>query len=75
MKKYRLKDRDLQRKLDEISNGSLTRMLESGIIDVSSFDKHQLFPLFFGKFFVLGDRVCPQFRVYVYVDDLEEVKE
>ncbi len=73
--KYRLKDRDLQRKLDEISNGSLTRMLESGIVDVSSFDKHQLFPLFFGEFFVLDDRVCPQFRVYVYVNDLEEVKE
>ena len=73
--KYRLKDRALQKQLDAISGGSLTRMLESGIIDVSSFDKHQLFPLFFGKFFVLGDRVCPQFRVYVYVDDLEEVKE
>ena len=73
--KYRLKDRALQKQLDAISGGSLTRMLESGIIDVSSFDKHQLFPLFFGKFFVLGDRVCPQFRMYVYVDDLEEVKE
>lgn len=73
--KYRLKDKEIQAKLDEVSHGSLTKMLESDLLNLSGRDEDKLVPIFFGEFFVQDGELCPQFCIHVQVRDMEEIKE
>ena len=67
--KYRLKDRELQRKLDEISDGDFSARLhkERELIKDSFQKEPRLHVLWFGE--------CSQFSAALYADMLEEVRE
>ncbi len=67
--KYRLKDRELQRKLDEISDGDFSARLhkERELIKDSFQKEPRLHVLWFGK--------GSQFSAALYADMLEEVRE
>ena len=67
--KYRLKDRELQRKLDEISDGDFSARLhkERGLIKDSFQKEPRLHVLWFGE--------GSQFSAALYADMLEEVQE
>lgn len=67
--KYRLKDRELQRKLDELSDGDFSARLhkERELIKDSFQKEPRLHVLWFGE--------CSQFSAALYADMLEEVRE
>ena len=67
--KYRLKDRELQRKLDEISDGDFSARLhkERELIKDSFQNEPRLHVLWFGE--------GSQFSAALYADMLEEVRE
>ena len=63
--KFRLKDRELQRRLDEISNGDFSKKLNSS--------RRQLLEGMFEVFFIDPSEPCRTFHVCMADEDLEAV--
>ena len=68
--KYRLKDRELQKKLDDISDGDFSKQLE-GIVGRPAFNS--LIVRFGSK--TLGSEVVNKFRADFSLDEIEEAPE
>ena len=72
MTKYRLKDRELQAKLDEISNGDFTDKLETEarrkFVDILN---REVIQVFFGDFDIFANR----YSVVFELSEVEEVSE
>ena len=66
--KYRLKDRELQRKLDEISDGSFSSRLADVSGEILNLFRQSISPRIY-----FGDKY--QFSLYATQDMLEEVRE
>ena len=73
MSKFRLKNRELQKALDSISNGDFTKQLETEAqIDIPPFDLCGVVRVYFGDF---GGRLVDRYSVLFERDELEEVIE
>lgn len=70
--KYRLKDRELQKKLDEISDGEFTSRLNGITLGLSEFRSVRI-PL--GEFLVEDGDCVPRIEVFVRSGDLEAIPE
>lgn len=70
MTKYRLKDQDLQKKLDEITDGDFSECLEKGAVD--QFCRVGSIGVTCGRF---GCNGHPRLKIDFYLHEYEELKE
>ena len=79
--KYRLKDRELQKKLDEISGGDFSKRLNETIdalLNVHQFEKiPKTFCVNFGEDLAKGRGECPNYRhsITLFNFEVTEVEE
>lgn len=69
--KYRLKNKELQRKLDEISNGNFSTQLQ----DVWSKNEDRSVATFDFGDYLMDDSIWRKFTATIYEDEIEEVPE